>query len=143
MCGVNESALEKPFFSLHSGKMICSGSWVQPFSCSLIWGPLVARSLFLSMTFGLLWEKSRSASCRKPSWEITREEADKSAPHVASLKTDIFSSVHMQCGNVWRLCPCLSVRSGVEKVTMCCSVMTLTSNQLTACNLNTFLAILE
>lgn len=117
--GVNESALEKPFFSLYSSKMICSGSWVQPFSCSLTWGPLVACSLFLFYDIWPPLGEKQICFLQKPSWEITREEAEKSgSPRSESENGHILFGTHAVWEYVEALCPCLNVRCGVGNVTM-------------------------
>lgn len=139
MSGVSESALEKPFFSLHSSKVICSGSWVQPFSCSLIWGPLVACSLFLYYDIWPPLGEKQICFLQKPSWEITREEAEKSgSPCSESENRHFLVGTHAVWECVEAVCPCLSVRRGVKNVTVCYNVVILTSNQLTTCNLHAF-----
>lgn len=118
MFGVKESALDKPsFFSLHSGKMICSGSFVQPFPCSLLgprrgggWCASLPAAFSSLLTFGLLWEKSRAASCSSLIGKSLGRKPRSQAPHAASLRTGVafLLSVHAPRGNVWEAdCRCL------------------------------------
>lgn len=82
------------------------------------------------MTFGLLWEKSRSASCRSQVGKSPGRKPRSQAPHAASLRT-AFSSVRTHAA--WE---CVGGRAAElqckpslwEWCWVCCIVMRLTCN---------------
>lgn len=82
------------------------------------------------MTFGLLWEKSRSASCRSQVGKSPGRKPRSQAPHAASLRT-AFSAVCIHAA--WE---CVGGRAAElrckpslwEGCWVCCAVMGLTCN---------------
>lgn len=88
--------------------------------------------LFPAMTFGLLWEKSRSSSYRSQVGKSPGRKPRGQTPHAASLRTASSMSVYPQRGNVreaMHLCLCEEARAS----TMVPWVTRLPSNQLIIC----------